>query len=131
MRRLAKAARRLLANESWSEEGWARVADLRQGEKKWVETVGLGRKHLVATAATLRVSSRLMGMDHATGVSARMELGRLLGHSDKAGAVAAALAGIGLEFCRPRERRCEACPLAGSCLSSGKTALNARRRTSS
>jgi adenine-specific DNA glycosylase len=65
-----------------------------------------------------------MGEPGAGGVFGRMLLGQVVGHSDQASAVTAAMAGLALQICQPMAC-CESCPLADVCLSANSPAVSA------
>lgn len=106
----------------WEDGGWADAARLGPADRLWVESVGIGVKHIAATAGTLRVAGRVMGSPEAGGVSGRMLLGQIVGHSEQASAVTAAMAGLAAEICQP-QAFCGSCPLADVCLSANSPAV--------
>src|ERR1700720_1699791 len=119
---------RWLQHNTWEVAGWEQVSGLGPADRRWVETVGLGRKHVVATAGTIRVAGRVLGYPDAEGVGGRMLVARLVGHSEVAPAVTAAIAGLAVDLCHPALAQCDECPLSEVCLSAGKPLLTARRQ---
>lgn len=111
----------VLESGDW-DSAWAAAACLGPADRTWVEAVGLGLKHLSIGAGTLRVAGRVMGEAEADGVFGRMLLGQVVGHSDQAAAVTAALAGLSMDLCQP-VARCPACPLSTVCLSANSPAV--------
>lgn len=122
IRSVGRAAKRLDA-EGWESGGWSKAAALGPADALWVETVGLGRKHIAATTGTVRVAGRVAGDPTASGVRGRMLLAQLVGHSDLAPAVTAALAGVASEFCLVNRARCASCPLLSVCASAGSASV--------
>lgn len=116
------AVARTVRTCGWDDNQWASHARLGPADRLWVEAVGLGLKHVAVTAGTLRVAGRLMGEPEADGVFGRMLLAQVVGHSEQAPAVTAAIAGIGLQICQPIAV-CGACPLAEVCLSANSPAV--------
>jgi DNA (cytosine-5)-methyltransferase 1 len=122
--RAATAIRR----DGWEQGTWGTAARLGPAGRLWVEAVGLGQKHVAATTGTLRVAARLKGEQTWSGVGARLVLGQLVGCSEDAPAVTAALAGLAAEICRPAQAKCDDCPINFVCASrspSGRTATGA------
>lgn len=124
-RRVAALARAAgaLVNGEWESSDWAVASGIAGSAARWVETVGLGRKHVAATAGTLRVATRLAGHPGTTGVPARMLLAQVIGHGDQSNEVAAALAGLAEEICLPRSANCPECPLRTQCVSADTPAV--------
>jgi DNA (cytosine-5)-methyltransferase 1 len=112
-----------LKSKGWDGAEWATAAVLGPADRLWVEAVGIGLKHVAATAGTLRVAGRVMGEPEADGVFGRMLLGQVVGHSDQASAVTAAMAGLALQICQP-VACCGLCPLADVCLSANSPAVS-------
>lgn len=108
-----------LRNDGWDGGSWTKAVGLGPADTQWVETVGLSRKHVAATTGIIRVAGRVAGVPGASGVAGRMLLARLVGHSDSAPAVTAALAGLGVEVCLAGRAICARCPLASVCQSAG------------
>jgi len=125
--RAAKSVR----SEGWDSGGWATSARLGPADRQWVEAVGLDKKHVAATAATLRVSGRIMGYEDHGGVGGRILLAQFVGHSLQSSAVTAAMAGLGAETCTPTAPRCGECPLAELCASSSSSSPATRREQTS
>jgi DNA (cytosine-5)-methyltransferase 1 len=121
--RLADVAAEVRRRNGWSSGTWAAAAHLGPSDRQWVEAVGLGLKHVAATAGTLRVAGRVMGEPDADGVPGRMLLAQVVGHSDTSPAITAALAGLGVEICRPVPG-CARCPLANVCLAANTLAVS-------
>ena len=117
------AAADQLAKTGWHGDDWADAALLGPADALWVEAVGLGRKHVAATAGTIRVAGRVGGDPSASGVHGRMLLAQLVGHSDEAPRITGALAGIAVEVCLPRAARCGICPLSSGCASAGSSSV--------
>jgi DNA (cytosine-5)-methyltransferase 1 len=115
------AVAQALRSTGW-EGDWAAAAQLGPADRLWVEAVGIGIKHVAATAGTLRVVGRVMGEPEADGVSGRMLLGQVVGHSDQASAITAAIAGVASQICQP-VASCGVCPLSDLCLSAGSPAV--------
>ncbi|MFV0458501.1 MAG: DNA cytosine methyltransferase [Actinomycetales bacterium] len=126
--REARVIRRLpevaiaVARKGWDAGAWSTAARLGPSDTQWVEAVGLGLKHVAATAGTLRVSGRIMGEPEAAGVHGRMLLAQVVGYSDSATTVTAALAGLGADICGPTAR-CSSCPLVDICLAANSPAV--------
>lgn len=118
IRAVGRAAKAIRC-EGWDGGTWAQAAGLGPADTLWVETVGLSRKHVAATTGTIRVAGRVAGEPSASGVAGRMLLARLVGHSDSAPAVTAALAGLAVEVCLAGRAACSSCPLATVCRSAG------------
>ena len=106
----------------WDNCEWQAIAGLGPADRMWVEAVGLGLKHVSVGAGTLRVAGRVMGEPEAIGVFGRMLLGQVVGHSEQASSVTAAMAGLAMETCRP-VATCALCPLADLCLSANSPAV--------
>ena len=115
--------------EGWDVGGWAVAARLGVADRQWVETVGLGRKHVAATSGTLRVSARIVGREERGGVGGRMLLAQLVGHSRESSAVTAALAGLAANICTTTAPRCGECPIAQFGSTSTARLSAPRRRT--
>lgn len=116
------AVAKALTSTGWDGAEWAAAANLGPADRLWVEAVGIGIKHVAATTGTLRVAGRVMGEPEADGVFGRMLLAQVVGHSDQASAVTAAMAGLALQVCQP-VATCGACPLADVCLSANSPAV--------
>ncbi|MGI8808930.1 MAG: DNA cytosine methyltransferase [Acidimicrobiales bacterium] len=110
-------AARALRNDGWDAGTWAKAAGLGPADTLWVESVGLGHKHVAATTGIVRVAGRVSGEPDSGGVAGRMLLARLVGHSDSVPAVTAALAGLAAEVCLASRTICVSCPLASVCRS--------------
>ena len=120
VRRVVRAVGRAataIRRDRWEGGSWAKAAGLGPADTLWVETVGLSRKHVAATTGTIRVAARVAGEPGTAGVGGRILLARLVGHSDSAPAVTAALAGLGAEVCLAGRAICSSCPLAMVCRS--------------
>jgi DNA (cytosine-5)-methyltransferase 1 len=117
---------RWLQHNTWEVAGWAPVSGLGRADSRWVETVGLGRKHVVAIAGTVRVAGRVLGYPDADGVGGRMLLAQLVGQSEAAPAITAAIAGLAVELCHSAVAHCYECPLSEVCLSAGEPLPAAR-----
>ena len=104
-----------IKRDGWEERTWATSGRLGPADRQWVEVVGLGQKHVAATTATMRVAARVMGQEDESGVGGRMVLAQLVGHSDEASAITAALAGLGADICVPTDPECGKCPLSEVC----------------
>lgn len=113
-------AAKALCKDGWDGGSWPKAAGLGPADTLWVETVGLGRKHVAATIGTMRVASRVAGDPASSGVPGRVLLARLVGHSELAPAVTAALAGLAFDICRAGSALCDQCPLAATCRSAGQ-----------
>ena len=124
VRSIGRAARRV-DRAGWERSDWAKAAGLGPADIVWVEMVGLGRKHVPAVAGTVRVAGRLFGEPDPGGVGGRLLLARLIGHSDDAPAVAAAIAGLAIDVCGPSNALCNSCPLSEVCLSAGSLTVAA------
>jgi DNA (cytosine-5)-methyltransferase 1 len=107
----------------WHGGTWSTAARLGPSDTQWVEAVGLGLKHVAATAGTLRVAGRVMGEPDADGVPGRMLLAQVVGHTESSSAVTAAMAGLGADMCGP-VADCGRCPLAEICLSANSPAVS-------
>jgi DNA (cytosine-5)-methyltransferase 1 len=116
IRALGQASRRL-QRSSWESGEWAMAAGFGAAETLWVETVGLSRKNVAATAGAIRVAGRVFGAPSADGVDGRMLLAQLVGYSPTASAVTAAIAGLAVEVCGSTSTLCHLCPLSELCLS--------------
>ena len=108
--------------DGWDGGTWSAAAHLGPSDTQWVEAVGLGLKHVAATVGTLRVAGRLMGDPGADGVSGRMLLSQVVGHTDSSPVVTAALAGLGADICGP-VADCSRCPLVAMCLAANSPAV--------
>jgi DNA (cytosine-5)-methyltransferase 1 len=104
-----------IKRDGWEKGTWVASGHLGPADRQWVEVVGLGQKHVAATTGTMRVAARVMGQEDGSGVGGRMVLAQLVGHSDDASAITAALAGVGTDICVPTEPECGRCPLSGVC----------------
>ncbi len=115
-----------LQKSTWEDGDWAKASGLGVAETLWVETVGLGRRHVAAATGTVRVAGRVLGEPDAGGVAGRMLLARLIGYSHTAPAVTAAIAGLAIEVCGSAGALCEMCPLSEVCLSAISLRLQCR-----
>jgi DNA (cytosine-5)-methyltransferase 1 len=122
IRAIGKAAQSV-QQDGWDSGRWASAAGLTDSQLLWIEAVGFGSKHVVATTGTVRVAGRAIARIEATGVSGRLLLASLVGYSEESSRLTAALAGVADVFCSAREPRCTDCPLAGVCLTSLPAAL--------
>jgi DNA (cytosine-5)-methyltransferase 1 len=122
LRAVNKAAT-ALRREGWDSGAWAKAAGLGPADRLWVEAVGLGQKHVAVTAGTLRVAARVEGNPEASGVAVRMLLARIVGYSDTASDVTAAIAGLAADVCTPVVPECSACPLQPVCASASGVPL--------
>jgi len=109
--------------DGWDGGTWPTAARLGPSDTQWVEAVGLGLKHVAATAGTLRVAGRVMGDPDADGVPGRMLLAQVVGHTESSSEVTAALAGLGADICGP-VADCERCPLVDICLAANSPAVS-------
>ena len=117
------SAAKALRKDGWDGGTWCKAAGLGPADSLWVETVGLGRRHVAAATGTMRVASRVLGDAASSGVSGRILLARLVGHSDLAPSVTAALAGLAFDICRSGSALCDQCPLSSTCRSAGRVGL--------
>lgn len=113
----------MVKRDGWGAGTWSKAACLGPSDTQWVEAVGLGLKHVAATAGTLRVAGRVMGDPDADGVPGRMLLAQVVGHTQSSSAVTAALAGLGSDICGP-VAGCGRCPLADICLAANTSAVS-------
>lgn len=109
---------RMVDEGSWEQA----LAELPANTTKWVEAIGFGRRHLVTSAPVLRVATRLNGADRPSGVPARVLLGQLIGYSDNAPSVQAAVIDLAGTICSPRRPTCAQCPLQMLCKSANNAA---------
>ena len=99
------------------------IEAIRQGgvrSQRWADLLDGGESGLVASAAALRVASRVSGSlngRRAQGSMAKMELAKLVGLGKNATALNAAAHALGTVVCRPRAPRCHSCPVAVACAS--------------
>ena len=99
------------------------IEAIRQGgvrNQRWADLLDGGESGLVASAAALRVASRVSGSlngRRAQGSMAKMELAKLVGLGKNATALNAAAHALGTVVCRPRAPLCRSCPVAAVCAS--------------
>ncbi len=99
------------------------LAELPAPTATWVEAIGFGRRHLIASAPVLRVATRLSGSNRPSGVPARILLGQLVGYDEDAPQIQAAVIDLAASVCRPRRPTCGKCPLQTLCRSANKADL--------
>ncbi len=106
------------------EGSWERaLAELPAPTATWVEAIGFGRRHLIASAPVLRVATRLSGLNRPSGVPARLLFGQLVGYDENAPQVQAAVIDLAATVCRPRRPSCVQCPLRMLCRSASNAEL--------
>ena len=109
---------KVIVSKGWEDESWLKLSGLKPADRLWLEVVGLESKQLVANTASLRVVARVIGNSVDTqrrGSDGKMALGQLIGGSDQATAVMAAIGGIGNTICFPVNPHCGSCPLSSLC----------------
>jgi DNA (cytosine-5)-methyltransferase 1 len=106
---------RAVKRSGWESGDWTCAPGLGDADVRWVETLGLGVKHVVATTGTLRIAGRLTGHPESSGVARRILLGQVVGYGDSSALITSALAGLAEENCGPSRPRCAVCPIADLC----------------
>jgi A/G-specific adenine glycosylase len=79
-----------------------------------IAAIAFGKRTVVIDANVERVAARLAGIEHPTREHLR-ELVDSITPADRAGDFAQAMMDLGAAICRPREPRCDLCPLATDC----------------
>ena len=107
-----------IAEHGWDNNIWRPLANLKPHQEEWLNTIGFLKKDLVATTAALRVATRYDLLPaSATRATQRLAIARLVGSSDQATRVTAALTAIGENICRLSDPLCNECPLRSDCQS--------------
>jgi len=103
--------------DGWASEGWRKQARLGPAERAWFGVLTGESFGLVASTAVLRVSARVTGTsDTKNRLSAgRIELAKLVGASENAATLNAAMHRLGQLVCTPETPACHVCPLRDVC----------------
>jgi adenine-specific DNA glycosylase len=118
--RLANTARALGRRRSLDSDAWVGAAKLGDAEEGLFRTVGFGENRVLASAAMLRVATRIMGsnLDGEKKLSeGRMLVGRVIGNGPRAHELTAAVHALGRVVCRPEQPDCRRCPVNRYCQS--------------
>ena len=103
--------------KGWKSDGWQDVLGLSPAQKHWLTLLSGESEGLVHSLPTLRVASRVTGNDPNGPQSDRkMELAKLVGSSEEAARLNAAMHRLGATICKPKEPACQRCPVQQACL---------------
>ena len=83
-----------------------------------IAAIAFGKRAVVIDANVERVTARLRGIEHPT-KELLQEVVDSMTPAKGAGDFAQAMMDLGATICRPREPRCEICPLASACVAKG------------
>ena len=103
--------------EGWASESWRDAVGLNPSQRRWFDLLAGESAGLVASAAALRVASRVSGTSPKNQNSTqRMELAKLIGNGEEAAVLNVAMHRLGSEICTPREPACDGCPVRRVCI---------------
>ena len=117
LERIKSAASIAGANpKGWKSTGWQEDMNLGPAQKDWFALLSGESEGLVTSSATLRVASRVSGINAGSPKSdQRMELAKLVGTGKAAAILNAAMHRLGTTICKLKEPECERCPIQNMC----------------
>ena len=105
--------------DGWASENWRDAVGLGPSQRRWFDLLTGESTGLVASAAALRVASRVSGTSSESQNSTqRMELAKLIGSGEEAAVLNVAMHRFGTAVCKPRDPDCHLCPVAQACIGS-------------
>ena len=116
--RIAIAALTVLDDpDGWASESWRDAVGLGPSQRRWFDLLTGESVGLVASAAALRVASRVSGTSPDSPTSTRrVELAKLIGSGAEAAVMNVAMHRLGSDTCTPREPACDGCPVRRVCI---------------
>lgn len=124
--RRAAAIRKVIAaagavrqgRDGWESTEWLLAAGLGPAARSWYRLLAGESLGLVASSAALRVTARFTGTDvdrQNRNSAGRMEMAKLVGGSENAATLNAAMHRLGSLICTSESPNCHACPLREDC----------------
>lgn len=105
-------------HDRWRSNSWYRRAQLGPTARGWFNLLTGEQVAPVASTAVLRVTARVTGKNvdiHNSNSKGRMELAKLIGVSEDAATLNAAMHRLGQQVCTLRDPSCSFCPLKTLC----------------
>ena len=103
--------------DGWASENWRDAVRLGPSQRRWFDLLAGESAGLIASAAALRVVSRVSGTSPENKNSTqRMELAKFIGNGEEAAVLNVAMHRLGSEICTPREPVCDGCPVRRVCI---------------
>ena len=107
--------------DGWASENWRDAVGLGPSRRRWFDLLTGESAGLVASAAGLRVASRVSGTSpEGQNSTRRMEMAKLVGSSAAAAMLNVAMHRLGTDICKPKDPSCQRCPVTDVCKSAGE-----------